>query len=128
MWEYCGMSRNAEGLKKGIGLIQKLRTEFWANIGIPGDAKDLNQELENAGRVADYLELGELMCLDALERDESCGGHFREEHQVDGECKRDDEKFAHAGVWEFTGDGKKPNRHKEDMAFEYVHLAVRSYK
>ncbi len=128
MWEYCGMSRNAEGLKKAIGLIQKLRADFWANVGIPGDSKDLNQELENAGRVADYLELGELMCLDALERDESCGGHFREEHQVDGECKRDDEKFAHAAVWEFTGTDKKPNRHKEDLQFEYVHLAVRSYK
>jgi succinate dehydrogenase / fumarate reductase flavoprotein subunit len=128
MWEYCGMSRNADGLRKAIGLIQKLRAEFWKDVNIPGSGQDLNQELENAGRVADYLELGELMCLDALERDESCGGHFREEHQVDGECKRDDEKFAHVGVWEFTGVDKKPNRHKEELNFEYVHLAVRSYK
>jgi succinate dehydrogenase / fumarate reductase flavoprotein subunit len=128
MWEYCGMSRNAEGLKKAMGLIQKLRSEFWQNVGIPGDAKDLNLELENAGRVADYLELGELMCLDALERDESCGGHFREEHQVDGECKRDDEKFCHVAVWEFKGENVKPERHKEELNFENVHLAVRSYK
>ena len=128
MWERCGMSRNAEGLKAGIKEIQALRAEFWQNVNIPGDSKDLNMELENAGRVADYLELGELMCLDALERDESCGGHFREEHQVDGECKRDDANFAHAGVWEFTGVNSKPNRHKEDLKFDNVHLAVRSYK
>jgi succinate dehydrogenase / fumarate reductase, flavoprotein subunit len=128
MWERCGMSRSAEGLKAGIKEIQALRAEFWQNVNIPGDSADLNMELENAGRVADYLELGELMCLDALERDESCGGHFREEHQVDGECKRDDEKFAHTGVWEFTGVDKKPNRHKEELKFDNVHLAVRSYK
>ncbi|MGZ3660367.1 MAG: fumarate reductase/succinate dehydrogenase flavoprotein subunit [Bdellovibrionota bacterium] len=128
MWEYCGMSRNAEGLKKAIGLIQKLRADFWNDVNIPGDSKDLNQELENAGRVADYLELGELMCLDALERDESCGGHFREEHQVDGECKRDDENFCHVAVWESKGAGAKPARHKEELEFENVHLAVRSYK
>ncbi len=128
MWEYCGMSRNAAGLQKAMGEIQNLRGEFWQNVNIPGDSKDLNQELENAGRVADYLELGELMCRDALERDESCGGHYREEHQVDGECKRDDEKFCHVGVWEYAGNGKNPNRHKEDLQFENVHLAVRSYK
>lgn len=128
MWEYCGMSRNAAGLQKAMKEIQALRSEFWQNVNIPGDAKDLNMELENAGRVADYLELGELMCLDALERDESCGGHFREEHQVDGECKRDDEKFCHVAAWEYTGEGKKPNRHTEDLKFDNVHLAVRSYK
>jgi len=128
MWEYCGMSRNAEGLKKAIGLIQKLRADFWKDVNIPGDSKDLNQELENAGRVADYIELGELMCLDALERDESCGGHFREEHQIDGECKRDDENFCHVAVWESKGVDTKPARHKEELEFENVHLAVRSYK
>lgn len=128
MWEYCGMSRNEAGLKKAIGLIQELRKEFWKNVSVPGDSKDLNQELENATRVADYLELGELMCRDALERRESCGGHFREEYQVDGECKRDDVNFAHVGVWEFMGEGKEPARHKEELKFDNVHLAVRSYK
>jgi succinate dehydrogenase / fumarate reductase flavoprotein subunit len=128
MWDKCGMSRNEAGLKEAIKEIDQLKEEFWQNIRVPGDSKDLNQELENAGRVADYLEHGKLMCLDALERNESCGGHFREEHQIDGECKRDDQNFAHAAVWEFTGEGKKPNRHKEELKFEYVHLAVRSYK
>ena len=128
MWEKCGMSRNEQGLKEAIEEIQALKKEFWENILIPGDANDLNMELETATRVADYMELGELMCRDALERRESCGGHFREEFQVDGECKRDDENFAHAAVWEFTGEGQVPNRHKEDLNFEYVHLAVRSYK
>lgn len=128
MWELCGMSRNSAGLQKAMGEIQSLRGDFWQNVRVPGDSNDLNQELETASRVADYLELGELMCLDALEREESCGGHFREEHQTDGECKRDDEKFCHAAVWEYVGDGKTPNRHKEDLKFEYVKLAVRSYK
>jgi succinate dehydrogenase / fumarate reductase flavoprotein subunit len=128
MWDYCGMSRSKEGLEKAIGEIQKLRAEFWQGVKVPGDSKDLNQELQNAGRVADYLELGELMCRDALERNESCGGHFREEYQVDGECKRDDENFTHAAVWEYLGDGKVPARHKEELKFEYVKLAVRSYK
>ncbi len=128
MWDKCGMSRDEAGLKEAIGQIQKLREEYKQNLRVPGDAKDLNQELENAGRVADYMELGELMCLDALERKESCGGHFREEFQTDGECKRDDENFAHVAAWEYTGEGKKPNRHKEELKFEYVKLAVRSYK
>jgi succinate dehydrogenase / fumarate reductase flavoprotein subunit len=128
MWEKCGMSRNEAGLKQAISEIQNLREEYRQNVRVPGDSKDLNQELETASRVGDYLELGELMCLDALERNESCGGHFREEYQVDGECKRDDENFAHAAVWESQGAGKKPIRHKEDLDFEYVHLAVRSYK
>ncbi len=128
LWEYCGMSRNEAGLQTGIKKIQGLREEFWNDVSVPGDAKDLNQELENATRVADYLELGELMCLDALERKESCGGHFREEYQVDGECKRDDEKFCHVAAWEFTGANKKPNRHTENLNFDFVHLAARSYK
>jgi succinate dehydrogenase / fumarate reductase flavoprotein subunit len=128
MWDKCGMSRNEAGLKQAISEIQNLREEYWQNVRVPGDSKDLNQELETASRVGDYLELGELMCLDALERNESCGGHFREEYQVDGECKRDDEHFAHAAVWESQGTGKKPIRHKEELDFEYVHLAVRSYK
>lgn len=128
MWNDCGMSRTEKSLNDGIQKIKKLREEFWQRVRVPGDAKDLNQELENAGRVADYLELGELMCRDALERKESCGGHFREEYQVDGECKRDDENFCHAAVWEHKGEGQAPQRHKEDLKFEYVHLAVRSYK
>jgi succinate dehydrogenase / fumarate reductase flavoprotein subunit len=128
MWEYCGMSRSETGLKKGIELIQKLRAEFWSNVSVTGESNDLNQELENATRVSDYLELGELMCRDALERRESCGGHFREEYQKDGECVRDDENFAHAAVWEWQGEGKAQARHKEELKFENVHLAVRSYK
>lgn len=128
MWDKCGMSRSEAGLKQAISEIQSLREEFHQNVRVPGDSNELNQELETAGRVGDYLELGELMCLDALERNESCGGHFREEHQVDGECKRNDEEYAHAAVWEHAGEGKKPIRHKEDLKFEYVKLAVRSYK
>ena len=128
MWDLCGMSRTAEGLKKGISEIQKLKEEFSHNLSVPGDSKDLNQELETASRVSDYLELGELMCNDALERNESCGGHFREEYQTNGECKRDDENFCHVAVWEHAGEGKKPNRHKEELNFETIKLAVRSYK
>ncbi|MCO5141632.1 MAG: fumarate reductase/succinate dehydrogenase flavoprotein subunit [Oligoflexia bacterium] len=128
MWDKCGMSRSKEGLEKAISEIRNLREEFWQNVNVPGDAKDINQELELASRVGDYLELGELMCMDAKTREESCGGHFREEHQVDGECKRDDENFCHAAVWEFKGDQQQPERHKEELKFEYVKLAVRSYK
>ncbi len=128
MWDHCGMSRNDAGLQKAIGDIQKLRGEFWERVNVPGDARDVNQELEKANRVADYLELGELMCRDALERKESCGGHFREEFQENGECKRDDANFCHVAAWEHTGDGKAPVRHKEELGFEFVHLAVRSYK
>ena len=128
MWEKCGMSRNEAGLKEAIKEIQALKAEFWRDVLVTGEAGDLNQELENAGRVADFIELGELMCRDALERRESCGGHFREEYQTNGECKRDDENFAHAAVWEYKGEGQEPVRHKEDLKFEYVHLAVRSYK
>jgi succinate dehydrogenase / fumarate reductase flavoprotein subunit len=129
IWNYCGMARNEAGLKKALQLIPELREEFWKNLMIPGEAKGMNNELERAGRVADHMEFGELLCRDALEREESCGGHFREEHQTsDGEAKRDDEKFAHAAVWEYKGDDKVPVRHKEELKFENVKLAVRSYK
>ncbi|KHD87267.1 MAG: succinate dehydrogenase [Bdellovibrio sp. ArHS] len=128
MWEYCGMGRNEEGLKKALQQIPKLREEFWQNVRIPGEASYLNVELEKAGRVADFLELGELMCRDALERKESCGGHFREEYQVDGEAKRDDTNFCHVAAWEYTGENKASVRHTEELKFENVHLATRSYK
>ncbi|MBA3974601.1 MAG: succinate dehydrogenase flavoprotein subunit [Candidatus Solibacter sp.] len=129
MWEYCGMGRNAQGLEKALGLIPRIREEFWNNVNVPGSGEELNQSLERAGRLADFLELGELMCRDALVREESCGGHFREEHQTaEGEAKRDDEKFCHAAVWEYQGAGQAPARHVEPLNFEYVHLAQRSYK
>ena len=129
MWEYCGMGRNEAGLKKALGLIPQIREEFWKNVRIPGSGDELNQSLEMAGRIADFLEIGELMCLDALERRESCGGHFREEWQTpDGEALRDDENFAHVAAWEYNGDGNAPTRHVESLAFENVHLATRSYK
>src|SRR5687767_5298598 len=114
LWEFCGMARNKAGLEKALQLIPELREEFWANVRVPGSAETLNQSLEQAGRVADFLELGELLCLDALTREESCGGHFREEHQhPDGECKRDDEKFSHVAAWEFQGAGRQPLRNIE---------------
>lgn len=128
MWEYCGMGRNEAGLKKALEEIPKIKEEFWQNVRIPGDANYLNVELEKAGRVADFIELGELMCRDALERQESCGGHYREEYQVDGEAKRDDANFCHVAAWEYTGDNKPEVRHKEELVFENVHLATRSYK
>jgi len=128
MWEYCGMGRNEAGLKKALELIPKLRAEFWSNVRVPGDANYLNPELEKAGRVADFLELGELMCRDALERKESCGGHYREEYQEDGEAKRDDVNFSHVAAWEWTGANQTPIRHKEELKFENVKLATRSYK
>jgi succinate dehydrogenase / fumarate reductase flavoprotein subunit len=129
MWDYCGMARNASGLKTAIGKIPALREEFWRDVLVPGESEDLNQSLEKAGRVADFLELAELMCLDALERDESCGGHFREEHQTpDGEALRDDERFCHVAAWEYKGDGVSPVRHKEPLTFEYLPLTQRSYK
>jgi succinate dehydrogenase / fumarate reductase flavoprotein subunit len=129
MWEYCGMGRNEAGLKKALGLIPQIREEFWTNLRLPGSGAELNQSLEQAGRVADFLEIGELMCLDALERRESCGGHFREEWQTpDGEALRDDENFAHVAAWEYTGEGSAPKRHTEPLKFENVHLATRSYK
>jgi succinate dehydrogenase / fumarate reductase, flavoprotein subunit len=129
MWEYCGMARDEQGLKKALELIPALREEFWQNLSVLGDANGVNQSLEHAGRVADFLELGELMCLDALERRESCGGHFRTEHQsADGEAERDDANFCHVAAWEYAGEGNKPIRNTEPLAFENVHLATRSYK
>jgi succinate dehydrogenase / fumarate reductase flavoprotein subunit len=128
MWEYCGMGRNEAGLKKALELIPKLREEFWANVRVPGDANYLNPELEKAGRVADFIELGELMCRDALERKESCGGHYREEYQEDGEAKRDDQNFSHVAAWEWNGTNKPPTRHIEELKFENIKLATRSYK
>jgi succinate dehydrogenase / fumarate reductase, flavoprotein subunit len=129
MWDYCGMARNAAGLKKALGLIPALRQEFWRNVNVPGSDAELNQALEKAGRVADFLELGELMCHDALHREESCGGHFREEYQTeDGEALRDDERFAYVAAWEYQGPQGRPVLYKEPLEFEYVHLAQRSYK
>ena len=129
LWDHCGMSRTKQGLEKGIELIRGLRKEFWEDVKVPGSGEDLNQSLEKAGRVADFLELGELMCRDALERDESCGCHFREEHQTaEGECARNDGQFAHAAAWEYQGENKAETRHVETMAYEEVHLATRSYK
>lgn len=129
MWTYCGMSRTKEGLAKGIAEIQALKQEFWAGVKVPGSAETLNQALERACRLADFIELGELMCRDALTREESCGGHFREEYQwPDGECKRDDEKFAHVAAWEFQGEGKEPLRNIEPLNYEFTKMSVRSYK
>lgn len=129
MWDLVGMSRTEAGLKEALVKIRALREEFWQDVRVPGDAADLNQELEKAGRVADFFELAELIALDALERRESCGGHFREEFQTpDGEAQRDDANFAHVAVWEFTGDDKPPIRHTEPLVFEVVELAQRSYK
>jgi succinate dehydrogenase / fumarate reductase flavoprotein subunit len=129
MWEHCGMARNEAGLKQALQLIPELRQRFWENVKVPGSGAEVNQSLELAGRVADFLELGELMCLDALERRESCGGHFREEWQTeDGEAQRDDANFCHVAAWEHMGEGQAPKRHVESLAFENVHLATRSYK
>jgi succinate dehydrogenase / fumarate reductase flavoprotein subunit len=129
MWEYCGMARSAEGLKKALELIPALRAEFWRDVIVPGAGADLNQTLEHAGRVADFLELGELMCRDALHREESCGGHFRLEHQTpDGEAKRDDERFAYVAAWEYAGEGRPPQLNKEPLVYENIKLSQRSYK
>jgi succinate dehydrogenase / fumarate reductase flavoprotein subunit len=129
MWDYCGMSRNAAGLKQALGRIPEIRAEFWQNVNVPGSHTELNQALEKAGRVADFLELSELMCTDALHREESCGGHFREEFQTqEGEALRDDEHFAYAAAWEYCGPDRTPLLHREPLQFEYVHLAQRSYK
>jgi succinate dehydrogenase / fumarate reductase flavoprotein subunit len=129
LWDNCGMGRTKESLTTAIQKVRTLRDEFWGDVRVPGDAADLNQELEKAGRVADYFEMGELLCRDALEREESCGGHFREEHQTEeGEAKRDDVNFCHAAVWEHAGPGKEAIRNVEPLTFEVVHLAQRSYK
>ncbi|MDZ4673917.1 MAG: fumarate reductase/succinate dehydrogenase flavoprotein subunit [Gemmatimonadota bacterium] len=128
MWDYCGMARTAAGLRTALEKIPVLRAEFWRDVKVGGSGEELNQSLEKAGRVADFMEFAELMCLDALAREESCGGHFREEYQEDGEAKRNDAEFAYVAAWEYTGDTAAPRLHKEMLAFENVHLATRSYK
>jgi succinate dehydrogenase / fumarate reductase flavoprotein subunit len=129
LWDYVGMGRNEAGLRHALERIPQLRDEFWQNVSVPGEPNNLNRNLEYAGRVADYLEFGELLTRDALERRESCGGHFREESQTpDNEAMRDDENFAHAAAWEYQGDGVAPVRHVEQLNFEYVHPTQRSYK
>ncbi len=129
LWEYCGMERNAEGLKKAIGLIRDLRAEFWTSVKVTGENEELNQTLERAGRVADFFELGELMCIDALHRNESCGGHFRSESQTeDHEALRDDENYAYVAAWGWGGEDGKPILHKEDLEYDYVEMKQRSYK
>ncbi len=129
MWDKCGMTRSAEGLREAIQRIPGIREEFWRSVNVPGSDGELNQALERAGRVADFLELGELMCRDALHREESCGGHFRVEYQTqDGEARRDDERFAYVAAWKHRGEGQEPCLVKEPLDFEYVTLATRSYK
>lgn len=129
MWNYVGMSRTEKGLKKALEEIPKLKAEFWNNLNVPGTADDLNKNLEQAGRLADYLEQAELMALDALERRESCGGHFREESKTkEGEAKRDDENYSYVAAWEYSGEGKKPKLNKENLTFKEVKLSQRSYK
>ncbi len=129
MWDYVGMARNEQGLNKAIEEIRRIRNEFWQDVKVAGTNEELNQSLEKAGRVADFLELGELMATDALQRKESCGGHFREESQTEeNEAKRDDENFAYVAAWEFKGDNEKPEMNKEELTFENVHLTQRSYK
>jgi succinate dehydrogenase / fumarate reductase flavoprotein subunit len=129
MWDYCGMARNNQGLEKARGMIQELRAEFWQNAVVPGDDKDFNQSLERAGRVADFMEFAELMVIDALARQESCGGHFNEAYQTEeNEARRDDENFCHVATWSHTGPDKEPEFHKEPLIFENVELTQRSYK
>ncbi len=129
MWEKCGMARNEAGLKELLREIPALREEFWKNVKVAGQNEELNQNLEHAGRVADFLEFAELLALDALERRESCGGHFRTEYQTeDGEAKRDDDQFAYVAAWEFAGPGQRPVMHKEPLVYEEVHMSMRSYK
>jgi succinate dehydrogenase / fumarate reductase flavoprotein subunit len=129
LWEYCGMSRNAAGLKKAAGMIAELREDYWRNVRVLGANEELNQSLEKAGRVADFFELGELMCMDALHRNESCGGHFREEYETpDGEALRDDANYSYVGAWEFQGAGRPASLNKEPLVFNYVKPSQRSYK
>src|SRR6185295_21384 len=129
MWDKCGMARNEAGLKEALEKIPELRNQFWEDVNVLGDSKELNQSLEYAGRVADFLEFGELLCYDALHRRESCGGHFREEFQTeDGEALRDDEQFSYVAAWEYQGVGKAPVLHKETLMYEEVHMTQRSYK
>ena len=129
MWNHCGMARNAAGLTKAKEMIKELKKEFWSDVKVLGTGEELNLSLEKAHRVADFLELGELMVVDALHREESCGGHFREEHQTpEGEALRDDEKFAYVAAWEYAGEEKEEILNKEDLVFENVKLTQRSYK
>jgi succinate dehydrogenase / fumarate reductase flavoprotein subunit len=129
MWDYCGMARTEAGLKKALGKIGELKQQFWADLLVTGSGEELNQTLEKAGRVADFFELAELTCLDALHRCESAGGHFREEFQTEeGEARRNDEEFCYAAAWEFSGEPREPRLHKEDLVFEYVKPTQRSYK
>ena len=129
MWEHCGMERSRTGLARALELIPALRAEFWGDVRVGGRGEEFNQSLEKAGRVADYLEFAELMCQDALHREESCGGHLRTEHQTgDGEAMRDDDRFCYVAAWEYRGDGEPPHLHKEPLSFENVKLVTRSYK
>jgi succinate dehydrogenase / fumarate reductase flavoprotein subunit len=129
LWEKCGMSRNEAGLKQALNRIPALREEFWNNVNVTGKNGELNQDLEYAGRVADFMEFAELLCLDGLHRNESCGGHFREEFQTeDGEARRDDEHFAYVAAWEYQGPDKPPELHKEPLEYEEAHMTQRSYK
>jgi succinate dehydrogenase / fumarate reductase flavoprotein subunit len=129
MWDYCGMARSAEGLKKALGMIRELRQQYWRDVRVLGTGEEPNQALEKAGRVADFFELAELMCIDALHREESAGGHFRVEYQTaEGEAQRDDEKFLYVAAWEYKGEGNEPVLHKEPLVYEEVKLATRSYK
>jgi succinate dehydrogenase / fumarate reductase, flavoprotein subunit len=141
VWENCGMARSKESLGKALQRIPELRAEFWENVNVPGSGDSLNQSLEYAGRVADYMEFAELLCFDALHREESCGGHFRVEHQYtqadeevrsgytnEGEAKRHDDQFAYVAAWEYQGEGRAPELHKEDLVYEEVKMSTRSYK
>ena len=129
VWEHCGMARNAAGLREALRKIPAIREEFWQNVTVPGSGGEINQSLEKAGRVADFFELAELMCMDALDRNESCGGHFREEYQTpEGEAQRDDDNYAYSAAWEYKGLHKRPELHKEPLQFDYVHPSQRSYK
>ncbi len=129
MWEHCGMSRSNESLKEALRLLPELREEFWNNLKVPGESRELNQELERAGRIGDFIEFAQLLCYDALDRDESCGAHFRVEHQTeDGEAVRDDDDYSYVSVWEFKGDNKPPIKHREELEFMEVQMTTRSYK
>jgi succinate dehydrogenase / fumarate reductase flavoprotein subunit len=129
LWDYCGMARTAEGLETAIGKIRALREEYWRNVTVPGSGDDLNQSLEKAGRVADFFELAELLCIDARDRNESCGGHFREEYQTpEGEAQRDDEHYSYVAAWGYRGPDAPPELTKEPLEFHYVHPSQRSYK
>ncbi len=129
MWDFVGMGRNKEGLEHAIKRIAEIKKEFWSNVRIPGDIKGMNIELEKASRLADFIEIGDLMARDGLNREESCGGHFREEYQTEeGEALRQDDKFAYVGCWEYKGEGKEPQLHKEELVYEHVKMVQRNYK